>query len=266
MMSNQQDLPSDSDDSDVDFKLSDEESLPSEEDSDGSVEEPVLDNEEEQNTSTGKRKKKQIKRRKKIKKKDAFGEENGNDGDKEESEEVKKLTAEEEKKKTDSLWNDFMKDCTPPIRKTSTDSDLSLETKEDRTATNKTTLTEKENKAVIKEIFEFAGEKIEVEKEIPLQPSGRGRGKAMAPRGRGRGGGGLASLIGQLGRKNKLSTLEKSKLDWDRFKKDEGIEEDLQTHNKGKEGFLEKQDFLQRTDVRQFEIEKQLRTTSRSNR
>lgn len=61
----------------------------------------------------------------------------------------------------------------------------------------------------------------------------------MAGRGRGRGGGGgLAALVGQLGKKNKLSTLEKSKLDWDRFKKHEGIEEDIQTHNKGKEGWV----------------------------
>ncbi|KAG8286942.1 Craniofacial development protein 1 [Homalodisca vitripennis] len=266
MMTDQQDLPSDSDDSDVDFKLSDEESLPSEEDSDGSVEEPVLDNGEEQNTSTGKRKKKQIKRRKKIKKKGACKDDSSDDGDAEEGEDVKELTAEEEKKKADSLWNDFMKDCSPPVRKTTTNADSSTETKETRTITTKTPLTEKENKAVVTEIFEFAGEKIKVEKKLPPQPSGRGRGGVVTARGRGRGGGGLASLIGQLGRKNKLSTLEKSKLDWDRFKKEEGIEEDLQTHNKGKEGFLEKQDFLQRTDLRQFEIEKQLRTTSRSNR
>lgn len=76
-----------------------------------------------------------------------------------------------------------------------------------------------------------------VEKEVPAPTAGRGRGGVLAGRGRGRGGGGgLAALVGQLGKKNKLSTLEKSKLDWDRFKKHEGIEEDIQTHNKGKEG------------------------------
>lgn len=76
-----------------------------------------------------------------------------------------------------------------------------------------------------------------VKKEVLAQHSGRGRGGLPITRGRGRGrGGGIASLIGQLGKKNKLSTLEKSKLDWENFKKDEGIEEDLERHNKGKEG------------------------------
>lgn len=78
-----------------------------------------------------------------------------------------------------------------------------------------------------------------VEKVVPAQSPtstrGRGRGSA-APRGRGRGGGALASVLGQLGKTQKLSTLEKSKLDWDTFKKSEGIEEKIQTFNKGKEG------------------------------
>jgi hypothetical protein len=47
---------------------------------------------------------------------------------------------------------------------------------------------------------------------------------------------GLSSVLGQLGKKSKLGTLEKSKLDWDRYKKDEGIEEELTKHNKGKAG------------------------------
>lgn len=73
--------------------------------------------------------------------------------------------------------------------------------------------------------------------------------------------GGLSGLASQLGsgKKPKLSTLEKSKLDWDRFKNDEGIAEDLKTFNQGKQGFLERQAFLERADVKQFEIERSLR-------
>ena len=52
---------------------------------------------------------------------------------------------------------------------------------------------------------------------------------------------------------------DKSKLDWDSFKKKEGIEEELQIHNRGKEGYIERKQFLERTDLRQFEIEKSLR-------
>ena len=78
--------------------------------------------------------------------------------------------------------------------------------------------------------------------------------------------GGLGAVLNQLSKKNQLSTLEKTKLDWTSFKRQEGIEEELQTHNKGKEGFLERRDFLERTDLRQFEIEKSFRQTKRSNR
>lgn len=72
--------------------------------------------------------------------------------------------------------------------------------------------------------------------------------------------GGLSSLTSQLsGKKPKLTTLEKSKLDWDQFKTAEGIAEDLKSFNQGKKGFLERQAFLERADVKQFEIERSLR-------
>ncbi|KAK9315077.1 bucentaur or craniofacial development-domain-containing protein [Lipomyces starkeyi] len=48
------------------------------------------------------------------------------------------------------------------------------------------------------------------------------------------------------GKPTKLNTLEKSKLDWQGFVEEEGIEDDLKRHNKG--GYLHKQDFLSRVD------------------
>lgn len=78
--------------------------------------------------------------------------------------------------------------------------------------------------------------------------------------------GGLASVLNKIGKKDKISTLEKSKLDWNKFKQSEGIDEEIKTFNRGKDGYLEKQDFLQRTDLRQFEIEKQLRATKKTFR
>lgn len=78
-------------------------------------------------------------------------------------------------------------------------------------------------------------------------------------------GGGISSVLGRLEKKTKINTLEKSKMDWDNFKKQEDIEEEINSHNRGKDGYLEKQDFLQRADFRQFEIEKQLRNSSRRN-
>ncbi|KAL9976458.1 hypothetical protein ACROYT_G013765 [Oculina patagonica] len=69
--------------------------------------------------------------------------------------------------------------------------------------------------------------------------------------------GGLSSVLGQISKKTKMSTLEKSKLDWDVFKDQEGIQEELQHFNK--DGYLEKQAFLQRTDEKQFEMERDIR-------
>jgi hypothetical protein len=51
------------------------------------------------------------------------------------------------------------------------------------------------------------------------------------------GGGGLSGLMSQIkGKGTKLSTLEKSQMDWQNFKSKEGITEEIQTHNRGKQG------------------------------
>lgn len=139
-----------------------------------------------------------------------------------------------------------------------------------------------QEKVKITKIFEFAGEEVKVEKEVSVDSAEArlslsaaenstksSECASVASRERGRGAikraglGGISSVLGQIGKKAKISTLEKSKLDWDNFKKQENIEEELNTHNRGKDGYLERQDFLQRADLRQFEIEKQLRNSSR---
>ncbi|XP_061394571.1 craniofacial development protein 1 [Musca vetustissima] len=136
-------------------------------------------------------------------------------------------------------------------------------------------------KVTVTEVLDFAGEEVRIQKEVDassikenqavvtaapkMQPFGRimpGAG-IKRPAGSGTSGGGIGSLLNQIGKKKKLSVLEKSQMDWKSFKSEEGIEEELQTFNKGKDGYLERQDFLQRTDLRQFEIEKSLRQSSR---
>lgn len=175
---------------------------------------------------------------------------------------------EAEKERANALWADFLGDSA---------GDSSA--KEERPVAKKAEVAVKpvvpEKKAdpvIIKEIFEFAGEEVVVEKKVTATDDVLGKQtgsstKTIIPTGRaGSGGGALGSILGALNKKNKISTLEKTKLDWTRFKDQEGITEDLNTHNKGKDGYLERQDFLERTDVRQFEIEKSLRQTKRSNR
>lgn len=75
--------------------------------------------------------------------------------------------------------------------------------------------------------------------------------------------GGLSNILSKIGKKDKMSTLQKSQQDWNNFKRNEGIEEEIKLHNRGKDGYLERQDFLERTDLRQFEIEKELRSSRR---
>lgn len=123
-----------------------------------------------------------------------------------------------------------------------------------------------------------------VKKPLPTLPLRRL--PPVFPAGLKRPAGGLGNILGQLGKKNKLSVLEQSKKDWNNFKKDEGLNEELNTFNKGKDGYvksilemktfiflfqfffryLERQDFLERTDYKQFEIEKQMRQTTRRSK
>ncbi|GLV33996.1 yeti [Carabus blaptoides fortunei] len=155
------------------------------------------------------------------------------------------VSEEDSKKKTDSLWADFLKDTTTVDKETTSSSKSTAIVTEpsDGASFNSSSTTGDNSKPVI--VYEFAGEQVTV-------PAAAARG--------------LSSILNQLGKKQKISTLEKSKLDWDRFKQDENIVDELSAHNKGRHGYLERQDFLQRADQRQFELEKELRTKHRSHR
>lgn len=282
------DLPSDSDSSDEDFVPDGVDSdLPSEEESgpeDAELEAGGSGDDEATAKSTPKGRKRSSKgkpgsKRKRAKKNSVqeVVEEIKAEREKEMAAEKEKLTEEEEKKKADSLWADFMKDVGPVKKKVVPTSSKAENSSSPvvKALQSKTVSTEKENKVEnkvkITQIFDFAGEKVEVTKEVAAdsaearlsQPAAGGPSQGVAPRVRG---GGLSAVLSQIGKKSKISTLEKSKLDWERFKSEEGLQEEIQTHNRGKDGYLEKQDFLQRADLRQFEIEKQLRASRRSNR
>ncbi|KAI5481013.1 craniofacial development protein 1 [Pseudohyphozyma bogoriensis] len=58
--------------------------------------------------------------------------------------------------------------------------------------------------------------------------------------------GGLGALAASLAKPAKLNTLEKSKMDWNKFVAKEDLSDDLTRARK--DGYLEKQDFLQRTE------------------
>jgi len=124
----------------------------------------------------------------------------------------------------------------------------------------------KSSKIEITKVFDFAGEEVKVTKHVDAdsteaqkylkkQEESAASKTGIATKRPG----GLASVVGQISKKQKMGCLDKSKLDWNSFVREEGINEELKTHNKGKDGFVEKQMFLERADLRQFEVEKSMR-------
>lgn len=160
---------------------------------------------------------------------------------------------EDEKKRVDALWADFLGgsadaavDDRPknqfvkkPIAKSSSSikNDIPITQQQPKLKTD-----------TVANIFEFAGEKVEISNSQNEQSNGNTQNKsppmsAAATKVLGTkrpapssSSSGLSSVLNQLSKKNKLSVLEKTKLDWDGFKSKEGIKEELQTHNRGREG------------------------------
>ncbi|KAH8272611.1 hypothetical protein KR018_004059 [Drosophila ironensis] len=163
---------------------------------------------------------------------------------------IDELPSEEETNKShsDALWADFLSDVTPKDTKQSTkNADLAQDESKDQASRQGQNKTGYKKEPVV----------LQKDRQDPRRLSSISKRSSS--------GCGVNSLLNQLGKKKKLSVLEKSQLDWNTFKSDEGIDEELRTHNKGKDGYLERQDFLQRTDLRQFEIEKTLRQSHRNN-
>ncbi|KAM3720256.1 Craniofacial development protein [Dirofilaria immitis] len=76
----------------------------------------------------------------------------------------------------------------------------------------------------------------------------------------------LKSAISALSKKSKMSVLEKTAQDWGAFKSETGIQEELTSHNRGKQGYVDRVEFLSRTDYRQFEKERDARNAARKTK
>ncbi|XP_025716310.1 craniofacial development protein 1 isoform X1 [Callorhinus ursinus] len=187
------------------------------------------------------------------------------------------------KKKEDELWASFLNDVGPKP-KVPPSTHVNRGEKTEETSSSKLLVRAEElekpkeaEKVKITKVFDFAGEEVRVTKEVdatskeaksffkqnekekppapvtaslPALPAGSGLKRSS----------GMSSLLGKIGaKKQKMSTLEKSKLDWESFKEEEGIGEELAIHNRGKEGYIERKAFLDRVDHRQFELERDLR-------
>lgn len=198
----------------------------------GQVSEEESDGEPENNNSDDEVNDKQKKRKSKTKSKRSKKTKIEEPEPAEEKPQNTELSEEEQKIRTDSLWADFLKDTDfKPKPKAQT------ETKPITQTTSKPTI---ENKP--KKILEFAGEIVNIpEKSTDSSNVNQGSSQVTStaptiniPAKRGRGG--ISSVLNQLGKKQKISTLEKSKLDWDSFKQQQNITEELKSYNKGKNG------------------------------
>ncbi|XP_073461534.1 craniofacial development protein 1 isoform X1 [Aquarana catesbeiana] len=201
-------------------------------------------------------------------------------------EEKKRKQEEAKKKRAEDLWSSFLCDvghkpkAPPPAPSTQNTQAQPDKPKETNKAPQQTPSTKEEPKKVtITRVFDFAGEEVRVTKEVDssskeakefIKQQEKGQEKreqtpepartGMAAGSGVKRPGGMSSILGKLGsKKQKMSTLEKSKLDWESFKEKEGISEELAIHNRGKDGYIERKSFLERVDYRQFELEREIR-------
>jgi len=117
----------------------------------------------------------------------------------------------------------------------------------------------KDGKVEIVKSYDFAGETVKISKTVDADSKEATNFLKRSAAG------GLSDLVGSLEKKQKMGCLDKSKLDWNSFVSENNIREELSTHNKGKDGYVEKQQFLERADLRQFEIEKAVRDKNRQS-
>ncbi|XP_045191366.1 craniofacial development protein 1-like [Mercenaria mercenaria] len=207
---------------------------------------------------------------------------------------------EQEKKRADDLWSSFMSDVgkrpekkpvastglgtlSSSINKATPSKTPVTQTKTSVEETKPSSATSQKSTITVTKVYDFAGEAVKVTKEIDVNSK---EGKAelkkqqekdtepqtvekpvkTTPLGVKRPGGGLGGVLEKINKKPKMGTLEKSKIDWEEFKEKEGIHEELKIHNRGKQSYIERMNFLQRTDQKQFEIEKSLRLGTSSKR
>ncbi|XP_057959052.1 uncharacterized protein LOC131151703 isoform X2 [Malania oleifera] len=118
-------------------------------------------------------------------------------------------------------------------------------------------------KVEVTEVRDFAGEEIEVKKLVDAESkeaSEKARAAAGPPSA-------VDAVLEQIRKKPKLSVLDKTKKDWGEFKdENKGLEEELDAYKKSSNQYLEKLSFLQRTDYREFERERDARLALQARR
>ncbi|OVA16686.1 BCNT-C domain [Macleaya cordata] len=118
-------------------------------------------------------------------------------------------------------------------------------------------------KIEVTEVRDFAGEDVEVKKFVDIDS------KEATEKAKVAGGAPSAvdAVLEQIKKKQKLSVLDKTKKDWGEFKEEnKGLEDELDAYKKSSNQYLDKVSFLQRTDLREFERERDVRLSLQSKR
>ncbi|XP_077425717.1 craniofacial development protein 1 isoform X2 [Vanacampus margaritifer] len=187
-----------------------------------------------------------------------------------------------QKKQSDDLWARFLSDVAPRPKASMADPLPNTTPEALSSAPGVCMRSESQEsdpeKVTIVKVFDFAGEEVRVNKEVladsreakihlksqctekTVEENPTSSSQSTCPSPDSKRPAGMSGLLSRMGgKKPKMSTLEKSKMDWDAFKYEEGISEELAIHNRGRDGYVERKNFLERVDHRQFEMEKEVR-------
>jgi len=119
------------------------------------------------------------------------------------------------------------------------------------------------HKVVVREERKFAGETVVVEKKVDAGSKEAARAeKKAAELTR------LQRLVKSLKKGNKVSIVDKTKADWDKWKHRQGgaVQEELEAYKKSSNKYLDRQDFLKRAELREFEKQRDARLGYMSKR
>lgn len=130
-----------------------------------------------------------------------------------------------------------------------------------RTARDATSLTyhREVNKVVVQEERKFAGENVIIEKKVDKdsKEAAKAAGKKVEMTN-------LQKLVKSLKKGNKVSIVDKTKADWDKWKsqQEHHVQEELEAYKKSSNKYLDRQDFLKRAELREYERQRDARLAS----
>eukprot|EP01029_Cantina_marsupialis_P020732 TRINITY_DN487_c1_g1_i1.p1 TRINITY_DN487_c1_g1~~TRINITY_DN487_c1_g1_i1.p1 ORF type:complete len:236 (+),score=72.53 TRINITY_DN487_c1_g1_i1:130-837(+) len=116
------------------------------------------------------------------------------------------------------------------------------------------------NKVEIEETVRFAGKEMKIKKLVTEEEIAHKQKMEQRRQPKDE----LGAVLQTIKGTKAISTVTKTSMDWDHYKKEQGIEEELDEAIK--DGYLKKMDFLSRVEGRKFEAEKELRARERMRR